>query len=409
MSQIISTVSTVCSKAFLVGLLVLVSLSSMGQSKSDLQRKRKELNRKIELTKKLISENQSSTQNASQELNILKQQIRFREQLIGNVQREVQNLDEKIDQLEAEILLYDDRISALKSEYAQMVERAYMNRHSHDAMLYLFSAESFTEAYKRFQLMQNYSRVRKEQTEDISRSQEEKAIAKAQLEEEKLEKEGLMSVQAEERAQLAADKKKQQRALASLEQEQEKLKQQQQEQEAERRKLNKKIEEIIAAELAAERKKNDGKFELSPEGKLISSNFEKNKGRLPWPVSRGVITQRFGKQAHPTLAGITIDPKGIDISTEKDASVLAVFGGTVSSVFNIPGAGQNVIITHGAYKTVYAGLKGVNVQKGDVVDARETIGTVLTDQGKSVIHFEIWKISSTGGTPQNPQSWIAGR
>ena len=192
----------------------------------------------------------------------------------------MQNLDDKINLLEAEILLYDDRISALKSEYAQMVERAYMSRHSHDAMLYLFSAENFTEAYKRFQLMQNYSRVRKEQTENISRSQEEKAIAKEQLEEEKQEKEGLMGVQAEERAQLAADKKKQQKALASLEQKQEKLKEQQQEQEAERRKLNKKIEEIISAELAVERKKNDGKFEM--RGWILKKASSTTLGMANW-------------------------------------------------------------------------------------------------------------------------------
>lgn len=389
-------------------LFMAIALGTAGfaQSKTELQKKRDELNRRLELTKKLITENQNSKAGVNQQMLILKQQISYREQLLSNMQREVKNIDEEILLREGDIQILEERIAAMKQEYALMIQQAYKNQKSHDALMYIFSADDFNQAYKRFKIIQNYSEVRKEQAEEIEETQIELQNTIAALEADKIEKTSLAQQQALEKEQLAKDKEKQQKSLSQLQQQEGELKAQQQEQERERQRLNKKIEEMIALELAGERKANDGKYALSPEGVIISQNFEKNKGQLPWPVARGVITRRFGQQAHPTLAGITIDSKGIDIATEADAAVMAIFGGTVTSVFNIPGAGQNVIITHGAYKTVYTGLKNVSLKKGDTVNARQAIGKVLSENGKSVAHLEIWKITATGGTPQNPMSWI---
>jgi septal ring factor EnvC (AmiA/AmiB activator) len=378
----------------------------IAQSKSDLQKKRDDLNRRLELTKKLIAENQNSKASVNQQMLILRQQISYREQLLSNMQREVKNIDEEITQREGEIELLEDRIAAMKREYALMIQQAYKNQKSHDALMYIFSADDFNQAYKRFKIIQNYSEVRKEQAEEIEATQVELRETISALENDKLEKTSLAEEQAKEREKLAKDKESQQKSLSQLQQQEGELKSQQEQQERERQRLNKKIEEMIAAELADEKNANNGTYALSPEGVIVSQNFEKNKGQLPWPVERGVITRRFGKQPHPTLGGITIDSKGVDFATEANANVMAIFGGTVTSVFNIPGAGQNVIITHGAYKTVYTGLKNVSLSKGDTVNARQTIGKVLSDNGKSLAHLEIWKISSTGGTPQNPLSWI---
>ncbi len=385
---------------------VILAQMCFAQSKSDLQKKRDELNKRLELTKKLIAETQNSKASVNQQMLILRQQISYREQLLSNMQREVKNIDEEIAQKEGEIELLEDRIAAMKREYALMIQQAYKNQKSHDALMYIFSADDFNQAYKRFKIIQNYSEVRKEQAEEIEATQVELRETIAALESDKVEKTTLAQEQATERERLAKDKENQQKSLSELQQQEGELKAQQEQQERERQRLNKKIEEMIAAELASEKNANNGTYALSPEGVIVSQNFEKNKGQLPWPVERGVITRRFGKQPHPTLGGITIDSKGVDFATEADANVMAIFGGTVTSVFNIPGAGQNVIITHGAYKTVYTGLKNVRVSKGDTVNARQTIGKVLSDNGKSLAHLEIWKISATGGTPQNPLSWI---
>ena len=175
---------------------------------------------------------------------------------------------------------------------------------------------------------------------------------------------------------------------------------------AEQKRLNESIRKIIEAELAAERASSAGEFALTPEGKIVSAAFESNRASLPWPVLRGVITGKFGKQSHPTLPGITFENNGVDISTEAASSVLAVFAGNVSSVFPIPGAGETVILSHGAFRTVYSNLEGVRLKKGDRIEAREKIGTVRPNNSQNVLHFEVWKVAGTSQTPQNPSAWL---
>lgn len=175
---------------------------------------------------------------------------------------------------------------------------------------------------------------------------------------------------------------------------------------AEQKRLNASIRKIIESELAAERASSEGEFALTPEGKIVSAAFESNRASLPWPVLRGVITGKFGKQSHPTLPGITFENNGIDISTEKTSSVLAIFAGSVSSVFPIPGAGQTVILSHGAFRSVYSNLEGVQLKKGDRIEAREKIGSVRPNNNQNVLHFEVWKVTGNSQTPQNPSTWL---
>ena len=157
--------------------------------------------------------------------------------------------------------------------------------------------------------------------------------------------------------------------VESLKGEESRLRAQVQQAEAEKKRLNKAIRKIIEAELKAERESSAGEFALTPEGKIVSAAFERNRSALPWPVLRGVLTGKFGRQPHPSLPGITIDNNGIDISTEARSSVLSVFGGTVSSTFEIPGAGWTVILSHGAFRTVYSNLMTATVAKGGQVEA----------------------------------------
>jgi murein DD-endopeptidase MepM/ murein hydrolase activator NlpD len=148
---------------------------------------------------------------------------------------------------------------------------------------------------------------------------------------------------------------------------------------------------------------------LAPETVLVNKDFEKNKGALPWPVSAGVITSHFGKHAHPSLAQVVVNNNGVDFTTEKGANALAIFGGKVTSIFNIPGAGQNVIVTHGSYKTVYSGLETVVVKIGDAVSTKQKLGTVMYDGEDYTLHFEVWKVGAEAGAAQNPELWIKKR
>jgi septal ring factor EnvC (AmiA/AmiB activator) len=153
---------------------------------------------------------------------------------------------------------------------------------------------------------------------------------------------------------------------------------------------------------------DDYKFSLTPLEREISNNFELSKGRLPWPVEKGYIIERFGKNKHP-LFNIYTENYGIDIKTSRAASARAIFAGEVSSIISIPGTGTTVIINHGSFFTVYAKLSSVSVRKGSRVALKQSIGTVMTDdEGNTQINFQVWRIGANGSSFKlNPEQWIA--
>ncbi|MCB0760203.1 MAG: peptidoglycan DD-metalloendopeptidase family protein [Flavobacteriales bacterium] len=386
---------------------LLLALTVVGQSKDDLQKQRDELNKQISYTKKLIAESEKTQQSTNQQLLVLNKQINLRQRLIRNMSSEIDEIEKDITHKQEEIVQLEEQITDLKEEYAHMLRVNYENRRAQDKVMYIFASDSFYQAYKRMKMMTYYTEIRQRQVETIKSTQDELNGAIAQLEGTRQEKQSLVSAQEEESSKLESDKKTRQKTLSSLKERESELRKQQQQQEEERQKLNKAIQRIIEEELRAEKNKNNGVYSLTPEGKIISANFEKNKGSLPWPVLRGVVTMKFGEQPHPSIPGIVITNNGVDITTDKDASVLAVFEGEVTQLFSLPGAGYNVIISHGAYRTVYTNLKAVKVKKGDTVSASEPIGTVISEGGKSIAHIEVWKVTSTGGTPQNPEYWLS--
>lgn len=277
----------------------------------------------------------------------------------------------------------------------------------------------------------------------------------------------LSSDEQNERNEIALNKSEQQKKLEFLKSEEGKLSELQRAKEVERRQLTTKIEEIVRQEIAAEnervrkkeaekarlaeeKKKEDQrraaanavaannasanatgsgvpvksntpvtppkpveratpKIESAPEVVLANTVFEQNKGSLPWPVSSGAIGSKFGRHAHETISGIEVNNKGVDFVTSANADIYTVFNGTVSSVFTIQGAGMNVIVTHGAYKTVYSGLQNVFVTVGSKVNTKDKIGTVADNGDGYVLHFELGKVSEAGWVPQNPELWLKRR
>lgn len=395
---------TLLSLCFILG-----SISVFGQSKAELQRQRDALNEKIKFTQKLISEAKKDQEATFSQLRILQEQIRYRQQLQKSYENEIKKINDDITDSENSITALDTKIATMKREYGAMIYQAYKGQSSHDELMYIFASTDFNQAFKRFKIMQEYAEYRKRQANDIKEAQNKLRDRIAQLAADREAKELVIEEKQREAATLEKDKGEGEALLAKLKQEESKLRKQQEQQEAERQRINSAIRKIIEEELAADKKKNDGKFEISPEGKIVSQQFEQNKGSLPWPVLRGVITARFGKQAHQTLPGIMVENNGVDITTEPGSNVLAIFGGTVSSVFTIPGAGQNIIVTHGAYKSVYTHLDNITVKKGDTVAVGDPLGVVLGISGKHICHLEIWKMTSGGGTPQNPELWITRR
>lgn len=143
---------------------------------------------------------------------------------------------------------------------------------------------------------------------------------------------------------------------------------------------------------------------MTPEATALSNSFENNRGRLPWPVEKGFISEGFGKHQHPIAEKVMVENYGVDIRTSPNATARAVFDGTVTKVFYIDGLNWNVLINHGRYYTLYSKLTNVSVKKDQPVKTKQAIGTVGTDeQGETVINFQIWK----DGNKLDPSGWIA--
>ena len=387
--------------------LLLAPRGAVGQTKDELTRRRDALNEQLATTERLLKAAKANRSDAMQELQLVDQKIRLREQLVRHHQQELRSLEHNMAGADTEIRTLEGHIGALKDEYARMIRQAYRLSLGQNPLMYLFAAEDFTQAVLRFRMLQSYSTLRKRQVTSIESAQVRLHDTRTALAVEREEVAAVLARIEQEKSQLVKDRASRAALVDKLKGEEGRLRSEQKRVENERKKLNDAIKRIIESELAAERASSAGEFALTPAGKTVSAAFERNKGTLPWPVRRGVITGRFGRQNHPTLPGITLDNNGIDLSTDAGASVLAVFGGTVSSVFDIPGAGATVIVSHGGYRTVYSNLASTSVAKGAKIDAGASLGKARTEGGKGVVHFEVWKVEGSTKTPVDPSGWLS--
>ncbi len=400
------------SRLLLVLPLLLFFAVANGQSRSDLEKKREALDKQIRTTTTLIEQARKEQRVTQEQLRLLESQIEARAQLIRAMDNEVRQVDDRITEDEAAIASLKDDLAELRKEYAHMVQFAYRNRSGYDQLSYLFASNGFQQAFRRSRYLNQLGAQRLRQVHLITGTQTSLAARVEELQQQRKAKASLLSDQVQEKRRLDTDLTGQQKALNSLRSEEGRLKETQRKQEKQRRELDaairKAIEDAVKVKPSASGAAKPGKLDISltPEARELNTDFEKNKGKLPWPVEKGVITGRFGKQPHPVLKGIMIDNNGIDITTEKGASVRALFRGEVSGVIVLPGAGKAVIVSHGVYRTVYSNLRDVNVTKGQKLDTKQTLGTVNTDENGSVAHIEVWKITSDGLVNVDPTSWI---
>ena len=391
-------------------LLILLASPSFAQSKSELERKKKKLQKEIRLTNKLLKETRKNKDLSVDELLKLKSKINSRADLIAAINSEMRLINKEISSSKQGITDLEIELAYLKTEYAKIIYYAFKHRSSYDKMMFVFASKDVNQAYKRLKYIQQYSQYRKTQAVEIIRTQ---AILTSKIEALKLssqEKTVLVSLEETEKQNLAIEKVEQENIVQKLKGKEQELKEKLKKKEVAKRKLQKAIQRIIEAEIrkareAAKKKGTTTKgFPMTPEALKLSNSFASNKGKLPWPVKLGVITAQFGKHPHPVLEGIVINNNGIDISTTKGSTARAIFNGVVSSVAIIPGEGKVVMIRHGEYLTVYSYMREVFVSKGDKIDIKQDLGVLVNESGKAKtqVHIEIWK----GMTKLNPKYWI---
>ena len=380
-----------------------------GQKKSELLKKQEKiLLEKIEHTKVLINQTRATKKLTLSEINIVNRQIKYRQKLIDNYNFQLRKMDEKIQEINRQVNSLVNTNKILREEYKKMLLYAFKNRDPNYKFLYIISASTFSEAFHRMKYIQHYKDYRLKQIERIKKTQNNLAIKKEELNKEIIKKRDLLEIKKKEKLNYQSDKNSQ---LISLD----KIRDNEQNLAAELEKNNKKRNEIVKAvkkaiedEIKALEKLKKAKFALTPEGIAMSKSFNKNKGRLIWPVERGEITSKYGRHQHHLVTTAFVDNNGVDITTSKNANVRAVFEGKVTSVLIIPGAGRVVMVSHGEYRTVYANLQEVYVKKGDQVKAKDKLGKLLAkESGISESHFEIWRILASGMSTVNPSFWLS--
>jgi septal ring factor EnvC (AmiA/AmiB activator) len=385
--------------------ILLLSAVVVGQgNRKTLERQKSQLKKEIDYKNKLLKETKKSKNLSLNQLTLLRKKIANREKLVGAIQQEIRIIEKQTQETKQAISLKENELKSLKAEYAKMIYHAYKTRSTYDKFMFVFASEDFNQAYKRLKYLQQYSNFRKKQAELIVEAQNELNNRIAELEERKIEKELIIKSKQDEMLNLDSDRADKQKVFNELNSKEKVLRKELKKKQKESQRLQKAIQRIITEELKKQAKNNKGKFVLTPEAKALSSNFENNKGKLPWPTAKGVVTEYYGKHEHPELRGIYIVNNGIDISTEKGATARAVFNGVVSGVIVLPGMGKAVMVRHGEYISVYSNLADVFVQKGDAVDLKQAIGKALSNDNKGIteVHFELWK----GQTTLNPSGWL---
>lgn len=390
---------------FILSLLLLFFVSGFSQERTELEKKRRSLIKEIKYTNDLLQQNRQKKNLTLNQLAIIRKKVNLRQQLIYQIENELSTINRQI--LENQILIESlkNDLEEIKEEYAKMIYYAYKNKNSYDRLMFIFSADDFNQAYRRLKYLQHYNLYRRKQAESISATQLVIKEKISELNSSKQEKTEILGQRQKETKLLNSEKSNQNKVVQNLSQKEKELKQKLQLKQKLAEQLQNQIQKLIAEEIARSKKSNS--YALTPEEKLIDDNFASNKSRLPWPISRGVVTERFGVHPHPVLKGIKINNDGVDISTNPGEVVRSVFKGEVRKIFKIPGLNKTCIIRHGKYMTVYSNLDEVFVKIGEKVESKQTIGIVHTDkeEGIGTFKFQVWREFEK----MNPEEWLAKR
>ena len=407
-------------------LLLLLALFCAGEgyaqkkTKESLQKQINALQKEIETANKLLKETSKNKEVTLNQVTLLDKKIQNRQELINAYNEQIKILDQNIKKGESNISKMNGELKVLRSELSKMVQFAYRNRSHYDRLEFFFAAEDFNQATRRMRYIQQFTDARKTKMNQIATTQKK---VSAEVEANRKAREEQAALLAEEKAQqeaLKQEKKELNEQVAQLKKKEGSIQQSIKDKQAQAKKFQKQIDDIIAEEIrlaneraAAEAKKNkksstknkSDKMALTPAEKILSTSFSANKGKLPWPVERGVISSSYGKHASAISDKVTVTNNGVDISTTENAKARCVFEGVVVSVVKPSASNIGVIIRHGDYFTVYSQLDEVYVNRGDKVTTKQHIGKVHTDrtEGKTEIHFEL----RHGTETLNPSSWLA--
>ena len=349
-----------------------------------------------------ISSTQKKHKNTMQELVFIQKKVSNRKEILKELDRELKEQNNEIAAKNKSIKRLEQRLDTLEHYYEHLIINTYKHRDSRLWFMYILASDNIEQGYRRWKYLKNYADAINKQGEEIIETKKELNTQKTELL--NLRAETIKSQQAREKEynNLLKEESKSKAYAKTLSKNQTKYRKQMEQKKKEAERLNREIEKMLAA---AVKEKNSPKE--TPTAKAdnikLSSEFQNNKGKLPWPVSKGVVIEKFGQHYHPLFKGVKMPfNNGINISTSAGNQVECVFNGVVKQVIAIPGYNQCVLVQHGSYFTFYCKLAKVTVKAGDKVATGQTIGTLSSSENTSTLHFELWHNT----TKQDPELWL---
>lgn len=381
-----------------ITLLLLISFSLVSaQDVSKQSEQKKKIEGEIaEIDNQLKSISSKQKANSTQ-YSLLTKQVANRKSLITEIDGEIRDLDKRIFLKNVAINDLQKEVDTLEVYYNNLIYNTYKNRDTKVWFMYILASENIGQGYRRFSYLKNLSNVVNEQASKIKSTQSLLEAEKAELQELKSSAKAVKNTKQREYNKLIKEEKRSKQIARILSQDQTKYRRQLALKKKEVEKLNREIERILSKTISSEKKNN------TAVDYTLAGLFEQNKGKLPWPVKQGVVTDKFGIHQHPVYKNIKMpENNGITISTSKNATVYCVFDGVVKQILLMPGYDQCVLVQHGTYFTFYCKLKNVSVKAGQKIKTSEPIGTLQEDEGLSSLHFQIWN----GTKKQNPEVWL---
>ena len=390
-------------------LLISINLQSQNVKKQkELENKSRLLKKEIKKINELLFSNEKKKKTALEEVEDLELKLSFREELIKINNQQANELVKRININENTITNQRNELDKLKKNYSEMIKNSYHSRSLNNRLMFLFSSENFYQAYKRLEYLKQYSASRRKFALRIEQKTKLLQELNQSLINQKIKKDNLIKENRKAKKVLLKEKSRQKEVINFLLKKRKNLSVQINLKQKQAKEIDNEIEKLIKQAILASKKNNKKSnsvvFDLTPEAKLIASNFKSNKGRLPWPLEKGVVIQRFGKQPHPVVRTTMIQSNGVTIATKPNSIVRSVFDGEVMAILVYKGSNPSVLIKHGNYISAYKNLGRVDVKKGEKIKAKQKIGKVFTNQksGKSTIQFSIFN----NAIPENPKNWI---
>ena len=379
-------------------LLMLFSINRLGfaQTTEELEKRVGQLQSEIQTSQRLLQQTSQNREATVREIELLQAQIKKRQELVNAYKSQLDALNKEIKTYQKDVTNLQGELEKNRKEYADLLVISYRNRNNLNNLLFIFSSDDFNQAIRRIRYIKQFNELLKQKMADIESNKTEIKTRIECSEADKKRVEQLYAQQKKEVAALNNDMKALNNKIAQLKKKEKSIKAEIAQKKKETEALQAKIKKIIEEEIA--RRRADATIDTK-----LAASFEKNKGKLPWPVASGIVTKKYGNSPHPTQPKVVVFNNGIDISTEQGANALCVFDGQVSTIFNT-GSTNVVMVRHGTYFTLYANLDKVYVKSGDNVKTGDKLGLIHTGATDNVtsLHFEAWNDKNN----TNPESWL---